>query len=65
MITNTLPDKPLANLTVATPETPPAPVPKPSPVETTETSRKVEETTTTTKPAQSAPEVAATSEAQA
>ena len=41
---------------VATPENPPYAAPKPMPVETTETSRKVEETTTTTKPTQGAAE---------
>lgn len=58
MISNILPGAlpPKPDTAVATPENPPDAAPKPMPVETTETSRKVEETTTTTKPTQGAAE---------
>ena len=51
MISNVLPTPapPTSGPAVATPENPPV-APKPGPVETTETSRKVEETGTMTKP---------------
>ena len=53
MISNILPgaEPPKPEVAVTTPENAPAAAPQPAPVETTETSRKVEETTTTTKPA--------------
>ena len=66
MISNILPgaEMPAPAPTVATPENPPA-APQPAPVETTETSRKVEETVTTTKPTQGAAETQTPAQPQA
>ena len=67
MISNILPgaEPPKPEVAVVTPENAPAATPQPAPIETTETSRKVEETTTTTKPTQGAAETQTPAQPQA